>query len=268
MPLLLETKNLTKTYSWGKHSKPALKKIQLSLEHGSTLGLVGESGSGKTTLAHLLCLLEEPNAGEILYKGIDICKLKGKDLHGIRKSVQIVFQDPYSSLNPCKKVIDAVVEGYLIHKIMKKKDAYLAAKELLLKLGIPVEYHIKFPFELSGGQRQRVCIARALAVEPELLILDEPLSALDVSIQLQIIELLKRIQEERKISYLFISHDLPMVRYFCDRVVVLYQGEVVESAEVVEIFSSPKHPYTKLLLDSVPEPDPILERKKQMPSTK
>lgn len=262
MNILLEVKKISQAYSFKKQVKTVLNEITFTLPKGTTLGLVGESGSGKSTLAELICLLQKPVSGEIYFESLNIHKATSEQKKTFRKEVQLVFQDPYSSLNPRFKALDSVMEAFLIHKLASKKEAEGLARKLLLKMGIASEHQDKFPHELSGGQRQRICIARSLAVGPKLLVLDEPLSSLDVSVQIQMVELLKHIQKESELTYLFISHDLSMVRYFCTQALVLYRGSVLEAGTIQELFENPRHPYTQFLMDSIPVLDPVLERKR------
>lgn len=261
--MLFKVENLSKTYFMGKKKLQALTNISFEISKGKTLGLVGESGSGKSTVALTLTRLEEPSSGKLLKEGKNLFDLSSSAFKKYRKEIQLVLQDPYASLNPRKIALDTVAEAFLIHNIAPLPEAKQRAAELLLKLGITQEHLVKFPHELSGGQRQRISIARALAVSPLLLILDEPLSSLDVSVQAQIIELLEELQKEEELSYLFISHDLPMVRYFCHEVAVLYQGMIIEKASSDELFENPLHPYTKHLMASIPSPDPLIEKERK-----
>lgn len=254
MPLL-ELRNISKHFSIRKDGlfkkteiKKAVDNISLSIEAGEIIGLVGESGSGKSTTAKMLVKLLDPTSGYILYQGSDIKKL-AKDY---KKEVQIVFQNPYLSLNPRQNIFSCLKEGLDIHKPklsaeQKKQIIHQALEDVLL----PVEELYKFPHELSGGQRQRIAIARVLCIEPQLLVLDEPVSALDVSVQAQILNLLKSIQKKRNITYLLIAHDLHLVRLFCDRIYVMQNGKIVEEGKTEHIFEKPEHPYTKELLESV-----------------
>ncbi len=226
--------------------------VSLSLPSRGTTGLVGESGCGKSTLAKLVLRLMEPTGGNILWKGKDIWTLRKDELKAFRKSVQIVFQDPFASLNPRMTVYDTLSEPLKIHKIVEKREIKDRVALLLEKVGLQTEVMSRYPHELSGGQRQRICIARALALNPELIVADEPLSALDVSVQAQILNLLGKIRSESGLSFLFISHDLRVVHYFCDYVYVMYLGKIVESGSVDSIFFNPLHPYTMMLLESVP----------------
>lgn len=231
----------------------AVDGIDFLIEKDKVFALVGESGCGKSTVARLVLKLMKPTSGEILFEGRDIFALKGDSLKAFRKSVQIIFQDPFASLNPRRTVFDTISEPLKIHRIVDKKYFKDASAELLKKVGLGADVMNRYPHEFSGGQRQRVCIARALAVNPKLIVADEPLSALDVSIQAQILNLLQKLREETKITFLFISHDLKIVNYFSDTVGVMYLGRIVEYAKTEELFKNPMHPYTVLLLSSAPK---------------
>src|SRR5437660_1431580 len=231
-----------------------------STSRGETLGLVGESGCGKTTMGRCILRLEKPTAGEILYDGIDIAKLDRRELVALRRRIQVIFQDPYSSLNPRQKVGSIISEPMMVHGV--EPDARRRAdrvRELLSECGLNPNFADRYPHEMSGGQRQRVGIARALALNPEFIVCDEAVSALDVSIQAQIINLLEDLRDKFNLTYLFIAHDLSVVRHLCQRVAVMYLGRVVELAECDEVFDHPLHPYTRALLAAVPVPDPTVE---------
>ncbi|XPV74832.1 MAG: ABC transporter ATP-binding protein [Desulfovibrio sp.] len=261
---LLKLKDVTKTYTvrsgiLGLTSTPvqAVDGVTLQLTQGETLGLVGESGCGKSTLARLVTALEKPTSGTLEFKDKIISKgLKGKHKKEFYRNVQMVFQDPFSSLNPRQKVGDIITEPLHIHNIGSKHDRIQKAKELLDIVGLPASATQLYPHEFSGGQRQRIAIARALALEPELIICDEAVSALDVSIQAQILNLLEKLQKERNLTYLFISHDLSVVGHLSDRVAVMYLGKIIEIAPADIIFTYPLHPYTQALLAAIPQPDP------------
>lgn len=254
---LLEVQGLCKFFSVGKGTLKAVDDVSFYVDAGETLGIVGESGCGKTTCGRTIAGLYAATAGSVTYGGRDVTRLRGSGRRDFTKHVQVVFQDPYSSLDPHMKVGDIVAEGMVAHGIgANRVDRADRVGGLLESVGLERSYVQRYTHELSGGQRQRVGIARALAVDPELLILDEPISALDVSIQAQVVTLLERLQRERGLTYLFIAHDLAMVRHISDYVIVMYLGKVVEKAPVDELFDNPVHPYTKALLSSIPVPDP------------
>jgi len=234
----------------------AVDGVTFSIKDGAVFAVVGESGSGKSTVARLVLRLIQPTAGQILFRGGDIQMFRGASLREFRKSVQIIFQDPFASLNPRMTVYDTISEPLKIHKICKKTDLKDKVINLLNSVGLQAEVLNHYPHEFSGGQRQRICIARALAVSPKLLVADEPLSALDVSIQAQILNILQELQRQSHISFLFISHDLRVVQYFSDEVAVMYLGKIVEHARTEELFSNPLHPYTDELLMSAPKIKP------------
>ncbi|MBT5265131.1 MAG: ABC transporter ATP-binding protein [Rhodospirillaceae bacterium] len=238
----------------------AVDGVSFSVARGETLGLVGESGCGKTTIGRCILKLVEPTGGEIRFDGKDVSGLEGGELKDFRRRVQAVFQDPYSSLNPRMTVAEIVAEPLLVHGMDKEPGERSRHVAKLLNLcGLPGNIAERYPHEMSGGQRQRVGIARALALNPDFIICDEAVSALDVSIQAQIIRLLEDLREELGLTYLFIGHDLSVVRHICHRVAVMYLGRIVETAECDELFDNPKHPYTKALLEAVPIPDPKIE---------
>ena len=255
---ILKVKALRKYFSVkkGLMSKPLLVKavdgVDFSVEEDKILAIVGESGCGKSTVARLVLGLLLPTSGDVLFQGMNIFGLNGDSMKAFRKSVQIIFQDPFASLNPRKRIMDTISEPLKIHKIVNSNTLKDKAKDLLNKVNLSPDMLYRYPHELSGGQRQRVCIARALAVSPRVIVADEPLSALDVSIQAQILNLLQELKREFKLSFLFISHDLKIVHYFSDIIGVMYLGKIVESAKTEDLFKEPFHPYTEVLLLSAP----------------
>ena len=262
MPSLLEVHNITKHFSLsqgllsGGGVVRAVDGVDLEVRAEETLGLVGESGCGKTTLGRLIVRLETPTRGEILYQGHNVWSTNGSASQELRTAIQMVFQDPYSSLNPRKRLGDILQVPMLINGVADKRSVNERVAALLQEVGLPPAFAQRHPVQLSGGQQQRVAIARALSVQPSLLVADEPLSALDVSVQAQILRLLERIRDERRLALLFISHDLAVVRYLCHRVAVMYLGKIVEQASTVEVFARPRHPYTTALLSAVPTTRP------------
>ena len=238
----------------------AVDDVSFVLQEGKTLGLVGESGSGKTTIGRCILRLLEPTAGQILYEGQDITHLKQRDLRRLRSEIQMIYQAPAASLNGRMTVGQIIGEPLWIHESLKGDVARERVLELMHVVGLKEEHYFRYPHEFSGGQQQRIGIARALAVQPRLIVLDEPTSALDVSVQAQILNLLQDLQDQFNLTYLFISHDLGVVRYMCDEVALLYLGKIVEVADTEVIFEEPKHPYTQALISAIPEPDPDMQR--------
>ena len=267
MPLL-EVRHLSKEFSrkQGLFARKtvvrAVDDVSFSIEKGETFGLVGESGSGKTTTGRCILRLIEPTAGEVVFDGRDVLELSSAELRAARRQMQIVFQDPYSSLNPRMRVADIVEEPLIIHKLGAKAERRARVKELFGLVGLNPDHLERYPHEFSGGQRQRIGVARALALNPSLIIADEPVSALDVSVQAQVVNLLMELQDRLKLTYLFIAHDLRLVEHICNRVAVMYLGRIVEMGETAKLFASPQHPYTKALLSAIPVPDPDAPRQR------
>ncbi|MCO4330917.1 ABC transporter ATP-binding protein [Staphylococcus hyicus] len=264
--VLVEVKHLKQYFNQGKRNEVrAIDDISFDIYKGETFGLVGESGSGKSTTGKAIIKLNDVTDGQVLYEGVNIQSIKKrKDLLKFNKKIQMIFQDPYASLNPRLKVMDIVAEGIDIHRLAKdKKDRKKRVYDLLETVGLRKSHANRYPHEFSGGQRQRIGIARALAVEPEFIIADEPISALDVSIQAQVVNLMQKLQRERNITFLFIAHDLSMVKYISDRIAVMHLGKIVELGPADEIYNQPLHPYTKSLLSAVPQPDPDSERSRK-----
>ncbi len=260
---ILEVRNLKKSFPLKKtltgkvtQELVAVDDVSFTLKRGETLGIVGESGCGKTTLGRTILKLHKSNGGQIIFDGKDITNLKSKDMREIRKKMQIIFQDPYSSLPPRSTVGGILSEPVEVHNIVPKSEIKSYVLDLMEKCGLRDYYYERYPHEFSGGQRQRICIARALSVNPELVICDEPVSALDVSIQAQIINLLKKLQQEMNLTYVFISHDLSVVKFISDKIGVMYLGSMVEFGTKEDIFSNPLHPYTQALFSAIPQPDP------------
>jgi oligopeptide transport system ATP-binding protein len=267
---LLQVRNLTKHFEikrgffWGEKAKVhAVDGVSFDLTHGETLGLVGESGCGKSTTGRLILRLIEPTSGEVVFDRVPIFQADKTEMRRLRQRMQIIFQDPYSSLNPRMTVEQIVGEGIVIHKLCQTKaERRERVADLLQKVGLSPEQMNRYPHEFSGGQRQRVGIARALAVNPKLIIADEPISALDVSIQAQVINLLEDLQEQFDLTYLFIAHDLRVVEHISDRVAVMYLGQIVELSDSQELYAKPLHPYTEALLSAIPIPDPTTKRQR------
>ena len=261
---LVELKNVSLTFKGKSNEVKAIDDVSFDIYEGEIFGLVGESGSGKTTIGRSILKLYDIDSGTVTFAGNDISSLKGKDLHEFRKTAQMIFQDPQASLNGRMKIRDIIAEGIDIHKLAKTKEEREAkVKELIDLVGLNEDHLSRYPHEFSGGQRQRIGIARALAVNPHFIVADEPISALDVSIQAQVVNLMQKLQHEQGLTYLFIAHDLSMVKYISDRIGVMHWGKLLEVGPADEIYHNPIHPYTKSLLSAIPEPDPERERKRQ-----
>jgi oligopeptide transport system ATP-binding protein len=265
---LLEVRHLVKEFSRRKglfgSGTPlrAVDDVSFAVDRGETFGLVGESGSGKTTTGRCILRLIEPTSGEVIFDGRDVLKLSRSELRAARREMQIVFQDPYSSLNPRMRVADIVEEPLVIHKLGSKADRRARVSELFDLVGLNPDHLTRYPHEFSGGQRQRIGLARALALNPSLVIADEPVSALDVSVQAQVVNLLMDLQQRLHLTYLFIAHDLRLVEHICSRVAVMYVGRIVEMGETAKLFAAPQHPYTRALLSAIPVPDPDRPRQR------
>ncbi len=260
---LLEARNLSRVFpAAGKKTVQAVSGVSLGIREGETLGLVGESGCGKSTLGRLMIRLLRPTAGDVLFRGKNITDMGEKEFYPFRREMQLVFQDPYASLDPRMTVRDLIAEPIETWRLCENRQAVTGrVRELLHAVGVPEEFLYRYPHQFSGGQRQRIGIARAIAAEPSFIVCDEPVSALDVSVQNQILNLLKELKTSRKLTYLFISHDLSVVRYLSDRVCVMFLGKVCEIGSTEEVYNHPRHPYTRFLLDAVPLPDPSLKGK-------
>ncbi|WES88412.1 ABC transporter ATP-binding protein [Dickeya fangzhongdai] len=268
---LLRVERLQKTYrpaaGWlhaGETPHKAVDDLSFDIWPGETLGLVGESGSGKSTTGRLVLQLERPDSGEILFDGQRLNGLSPRQLKPYRRDMQVIFQDPYSALNPRMTVGDVVAEPLVVHRLETgAQERRERVAELFRQVGLSPDFMRRYPHEFSGGQRQRVCIARAIALHPRFIVADEPITALDVSIQAQIVNLFQDLQEQLGLTYLFIAHDLAMVRYLCHRVAVMLRGRIVEMGPTEALFSHPRHPYTQALLSAIPVPDPRIERQRQ-----
>jgi oligopeptide transport system ATP-binding protein len=266
-PPLLRAEHVTKHFAAGIGSTvKAVEDVSLEIYPGETVGLVGESGCGKSTLGRLLTQLMPVTSGNVFFDGVDLTKLSGEKLRQKRRQLQMIFQDPYSSLNPRMTVGDIIAEPLENFGLLRGRSKDKRVQELLKTVGLNPYFNNRYPHEFSGGQRQRIGIARALALRPKLIVADEPISALDVSIQAQIINLMEDLQKEFQLTYLFIAHDLSVVRHISDRVMVMYLGKIVEVADSLEIYRNPRHPYTKALLSSIPIPDPEIQSRRRMVS--
>ena len=259
---LLQLKGLTRHFKVRKRGQQrqtviAVDQVDLTLRRGEAFGIVGESGSGKSTIARMILRLLAATSGEILFEGADVTHLGGEALMKLRENIQIVFQDPHASLNPRKTIFFSIAEPLVIHQRLGARALQSRVEALLEIVGLPSNFQYRYPHELSGGQKQRVCIARAVALNPKLLVLDEPTSALDVSVQAQVLEFLRDLKDRLNLTYLFISHDLSVVRYLCDRIGVMYLGRIVEQGPVSGVFERPDHPYTQALLSAVPLPSAV-----------
>ena len=259
---LVEIKNLKKYFSIGSDSLKAVDGLDLTIFEGETVGLVGESGCGKSTAGRTITRLYEPTDGEVLFQGKNIFGYKQGEMSQVRREIQMIFQDPYASLNPRMKVEELIGEPLAIHGILKGKEKKKRVEDLLKLVGLNPEHISRFPHEFSGGQRQRIGIARALALNPKFIVCDEPISALDVSIQAQVVNLLKELQKDMGLTYLFIAHDLSMVKYISDRILVMYLGRMMELSDSDSLTKDPLHPYTQALLSAVPIPDPTIKRER------
>ena len=260
---LLQIKDLKKYFTVGRGQRlKAVDGVSIDVNRGETFGLVGESGCGKSTLGRVLVRLYQPSGGEVMYGGKDLFGVKGREEREMHRKVQMIFQDPQASLNPRMTVSNIIAEGIDIHGLKEGRERMDRVYELLETVGLNREHANRYPHEFSGGQRQRIGVARALAVEPDFIVADEPVSALDVSIQAQVINLMRKLQRDNDLTYLFISHDLSVVKYISDRVGVMYLGQLVELADSDELYSNPLHPYTRALLSAVPVPDPDFENER------
>lgn len=264
--VLVDAKNLKKYFPTGDKDKPvkAVDDVSFQIFRGETLGVVGESGCGKSTTGRLVLNLIEPTSGSVTFQGTELTTLSRKDMRTIRSQMQIIFQDPYASLDPRKTVYQILAEPFQIHHPeMSREQIFTEVSQLVYRVGLRPEHVYRYPHEFSGGQRQRIGVARSVIMNPELIIADEPVSALDVSVQAQVINLLNELREKFGLTILFIAHDLSVVKYFSDRIGVMYFGKMVEMASSDELFAHPLHPYTRSLLSAIPLPDPVYEKKRQ-----
>lgn len=260
---ILEVRNIKKHFSSSQGILRAVDDVSFDIMEGETLGLVGESGCGKSTLGKMILRLELPTEGEVLFEKRNILRFNKEEMRAARKEMQIIFQDPYASLNPRMMISDIIAEPLDVHKVAFGAERSMRIESLLKLVGLDSSFKGRFPHELSGGQRQRIGIARALALQPKFIVCDEPISALDVSVQAQIINLLKSLQKENQLTYLFIAHDLNIVRYVSTKVAVMYLGKIVEMAPSESLYKDPQHPYTKALLSAIPVPDPLIEKNRE-----
>ncbi|MGI6214940.1 MAG: ABC transporter ATP-binding protein [Christensenellales bacterium] len=261
--VILETKNLKKYFHTGAGELHAVDDISISIKEGCTLGVVGESGCGKSTLGRTILRLIEPTSGTVLFDGKDITAASKKEMRRLRADMQIIFQDPYASLNPRMTISETIAQPMLVNKLCKRSEAETKVRKLMDTVGLASRLYNAYPHELDGGRRQRIGIARALSLNPRFIVCDEPVSALDVSIQAQILNLLMDLQEERKLTYMFITHNLSVVKHISDEIMVMYLGQCIERAKKTELFKNPKHPYTQALLDAIPSIDPDKRNKKR-----
>ena len=259
---LIEVRDLKKYFSVSAGTLHAVDGVNLTINEGETLGVVGESGCGKSTLGRTILQLQKPTSGQVFFDGTEITGLSKKQFHAISSQMQIIFQDPYSSLNPRMSVQELIAEPLLVNKVVKKADVYDEVERLMDLVGLAKRLENAYPHELDGGRRQRIGVARALALKPKFIVCDEPVSALDVSIQAQILNLLMDLQDEMGLTYMFVTHDLSVVKHISDHIVVMYLGMCVEKAPAKELFSNPCHPYTKALLSAIPIPDTSMRNKK------
>lgn len=255
MSVLIETKGLKKYFQTPKGALHAVDDVSITIEKGETLGIVGESGCGKSTLGRTIIQLLTPTEGEVIFDGQDITKLSKRDFKKVRENMQIIFQDPYSSIDPRKTVRQTIEEPLKVSKKYKRDEITEEANRLMELVGLEKRLWNSYPHELDGGRRQRVCIARAIALNPQFVVCDEPVSALDVSIQAQVLNLLKRLQQEKGLTYMFVTHDMSVVKHISDNICVMYLGQVVEKSPSKELFQKPLHPYTQALLGAIPSPD-------------
>lgn len=261
---LLEVKNLTKLFPANNGQfVHAVNGVSFTIERGETLGIVGESGCGKSSMGRTILKVHEPTDGQIIFDGVDITKFSNKKMLPYRKRMQMIFQDPYASLNPRLTVGEIIEEPMIIHKLGTPKERQLIVQDLIETVGLKPDHIRRYPYEFSGGQRQRIGIARTLALKPEFIVCDEPISALDVSIQAQVINLLEKLQRERGFSYLFIAHDLEMVHHISHKIGVMYLGSMVEFGDSDDVYKEPMHPYTRALISASPIPDPIMAKEKK-----